>query len=205
MTEDNEDSSGGVTRPIRTIPRDADPDGIPKAVAARIGDRDLWIANVGAIRSNHLAAMDLYPEYVVSVNQSATWATTDHHPLKDGHINNPQKFATAVEATRENIKADGTVIVNCSAGISRSSTVIATAIAAADDISFTAAVEEIKQTRQQANPHPKLQLNAYAYLGTVEDREAARQQLADLAASRKIRHQDEDVVEKLPSFTQKEG
>ena len=204
MTEDNEDSSGGVTRPIRTIPRDADPDGIPKAVAARIGDRDLWIANIGAIRSNHLSAMDLYPEYVVSVNQSTTWATTDHHPLKDGHINDPQKFATAVEATRDNIKADGTVIVNCSAGISRSSTVITTAIAAEDDISFTAAVKEIKQTRQQANPHPKLQLNAYTYLGTVEDRAVARQQLADLADSRKIKHQDENIVEKLLSFAQTE-
>ena len=154
MTTDNDPPTENTDRAVRTIPYDVAPEKFPTALAARIGDRNLWIANGGAIESNHLSAMNLDPEYVVTVNQNATWATTDHHPLKDGFINDQEEFADAVATTRDSIRADGTVIVNCSAGISRSTTVIATAIAAEDDLSFEAAVDEIKDTRPRAQPHP---------------------------------------------------
>ena len=199
MTTDSEDPTEQPDSPVRTIPHDADPDTFPQALAARIGDRDLWIANGGAIESNHLAAMDLDPEYVVSVNQTETWATTDHHPLKDGYVNDQQKFSAAVETTRERIRDDGSVIVNCSAGISRSSTVIATAIAAEDEVSFEDVVEEIRATRPRARPHPKLQLNAYAYLVNVENRSEAREQLKELTKSDQLRNQADDIIEKLLS------
>jgi len=197
MAKDSSDSSSPQNTSVRTIPRDTDPANFPKALAARVGDRDLWIANIGAIRSNHLAAMDLDPAFVVTVNDTATWATTDHHPLKDGHINAQDKFSAAVEATRRNIRAEGTVVVNCSAGISRSATVIATAIAAEETISLEAAIEAIQATRPRANPHPKLQLNAYAYLAVAADRPAAREKLDELAGSSAIRVDKETILEEL--------
>jgi len=198
MTTDD-DSTAETTQLVRTVPQDADPEKFPQALAARIGNRNLWIANGGAIESNHLSAMDLDPEHVVSVNKNATWATTDHHPLKDGFINDQEEFSAAVETTREHIRADGTVIVNCAAGISRSSTVIATALAAEENRSFAAVVEEIKETRRRARPHPKLKLNAYAYLVNVENRTEARRQLTGLADSTHLRTQDGDIIEELLS------
>jgi predicted protein tyrosine phosphatase len=198
MTIDD-DSTGDTTRRVRTVPRDVDPEKFPQALAARIGDRKLWIANSGAVESNHLSAMDLDPEYVVSVNKNETWATTDHHPLKDGFVNDQAEFSAAVETTREHIRADGTVIVNCAAGISRSSTVIATALAAEEERSFAAAVEEINETRPRARPHPKLKLNAFAYLVNVENRTEARRQLQSLADSTPLRSRDGDITEELLS------
>jgi hypothetical protein len=84
MTTDD-DSTGDTTQRVRTVPRDVDPEKFPQALAAKIGDRKLWIANGGAIESNHLSAMDLDPEYVVSVNKNETWATTDHYPLNSSN------------------------------------------------------------------------------------------------------------------------
>jgi len=130
MTKNSGNSASGANRAVQTVPKNPDPDLSPKAIAARIGDRDLWIGNVGAIKSRHLAEMELNPEYVVSVNQTATEVTTDHHPLKDGYVNDQQQFRNAVAATRNSIRNEGTVLVNCSVGVSRSATVIATAIAA---------------------------------------------------------------------------
>lgn len=199
MPVDDQTMLGGPDRPVRTVPPDADPAKFPTALAARIGDRDLWIANGGGIEPDHLAAMALDPDHVVSLNRTATGATTDHHPLKDGYVNDQQEFTAAVETTRKHIQDEGIVIVNCAAGISRSSTVLATAIAAEDDISFETAVEEIKKTRPRARPHPKLQLNAYAYLINVENRTAARNQLSDIVDKLHIRNQDGDIIEDLLS------
>lgn len=195
MPADDEDVDPNSS--VRTVPPDADPAKFPQALAAPIGDRDLWIANGGGIEPDNLASMALNPDYVVSLNRTATGATTDHHPLKDGYVNDQQEFKAAVETTREHIRNDGTVIVNCAAGISRSSTVLATAIAAEDDCSFEAAVEEIKETRPRARPHAKLQFNAFAYLINVESRTEARDLLKELAGSAHRRGDDSDIIDDL--------
>jgi atypical dual specificity phosphatase len=197
MTENNEGSTERTDRPVRTVPRDADPDKFPRALAAQVGNRKLWIANEGAIDPDNLSTMGLSIEHVISVNHTATRATTDHHPLKDGYVNDQQDFTEAVETTREKIRNGGSVIVNCAAGISRSSTVIATAIAAEDGVSFEDAVEEIKDTRPRAQPHPKLQLNAYAYLVAAENRTETRDQLAELAADGHLQGDDSNIINDL--------
>lgn len=199
MTKNSGNSASGANRAVQTVPKNPDPDLSPKAIAARIGDRDLWIGNVGAIKSRHLAEMELNPEYVVSVNQTATEVTTDHHPLKDGYVNDQQQFTNAVAATRNSIRNEGTVLVNCSVGVSRSATVIATAIAAEDGLSFTAAVAEIRENRPRAQPHPKLQFNAYAYLVTVENQVDARQMFEELVESTHIRSQNFEAIKELVS------
>jgi len=197
MPADDEPVDSDSNSSVRTVPQDADPAKFPTALAARIGDRDLWIANGGAIEPDHLAAMQLDPEYVVSLNRTATEATTDHFPLKDGYVNDQQKFSAAVETTREHIRAGGAVIVNCAAGISRSSTVLATALAAEDNISFDTAVDEITNTRPRARPHPKLKLNAYAYLVNVDNRTEAHEQLSELGDSPHHRGDDSNIIDDL--------
>ena len=191
------DSATETGQAVQTVPENPDPDLAPKAIAVRVGDRDLWIGNVGAIKPRLLAKMDIEPEFVVSVNGTATAVTTDHYPLKDERINNPKKFSNAVSATRDRIRTEGTVLVNCSVGVSRSATVIATAIAAEEELSFDAAVAEVRKHRQRAQPHPKLQLNAYAYLLAEENRIAARQQLTDLVDSLHIQSQSGKAIEAL--------
>lgn len=191
------DSGSEILKAVQTVPENPDPDLSPKAIAVRVGDRDLWIGNVGAIKPRLLAEMDLDPEYVVSVNGTATAATTEHYPLQDQHVNDLEQFSNAVATTRNRIRSDGTVLVNCSVGVSRSTTVIATAIAAGDELSFDASVAEIREHRPRAQPHPKLQCNAYAYLVAEENRSDARQQLAELVDSTHIRSQHHNAIETL--------
>jgi len=195
LTESNTDS-------IRTVPLDdfSTPT-FPEAFAAQVGERDLWIANIGGIKPDNLSKLNLSPKFVVSVSRTATEATTDHHPLKDAYVNGQQKFTEAVETARQRIQQDGTVIVNCAAGISRSTTVMATAVAAEEEQSFEAVVEEIRQIWPRADPHPKLQLNAQAYLATVTGHSEAQQRLEELADSAYPGEEDKELVEDLLSQT----
>jgi atypical dual specificity phosphatase len=199
MTTDEVGSPETNSGPVRTVPSDADPDQFPRALVARIGERDIWIANSGGVEVDHLAAMELDPAYVVSVNHTATEATTDHHPLKDGYVNDQGEVRAAVEATRQRLRQSGSVIVNCAAGISRSTTVSATAIAAEEEVGFDAVVQEIKKTRPRARPHPKLQLNALAYLANTENRSDAREKFKQLASETPVRRTDDCSVEELLS------
>ena len=202
MTSDNHHFSSEQTDDVRTIPENINPGGqFPRAVAAQVGGHDLWIANIGAVKPDNLTTLNLSPEFVVSVSRTATEATTDHHPLKDAYVNGQQKFIEAVETVRQRIQQDGTVIVNCAAGISRSTTVIATAVAAEEEESFEGVVEEIRQTRPRADPHPKLQLNAQAYLATVTGHSEAQQRLEELADSVYLGQDDKKLVEDLLSET----
>jgi len=193
------DSGSETGQAVQTVPENPDPSLPPKAIAARVGDRNLWIGNVGAIKPRLLAELDLDPEYVITVNGTATAVTTDHHPLKDEHVNDHQQFSNAVAATRNRIRTEGTVLVNCSVGVSRSATVIATAVAAEEGLSFDAAVAEIRERRPRARPHPKLKLNAYAYLLTEENRAQARHQIEELVDNIHIRSHNGKAIQSLVS------
>jgi atypical dual specificity phosphatase len=141
MSRDSEEAFGDPTGSIRKVLQDANPQIFPKALAARIGELDIWIADRGGVEPANLAAMDLDPKFVISVNQQATEATTDHHPLKEGYMNDQQEFKQAVETTGNRLQQSGLVIVNCAAGISRSTAVSATAIAANEGYSFDTVVK----------------------------------------------------------------
>jgi len=199
MAKNTENSKQAEDRAVQTVPKNPDPDLPPKALAARVGNRDLWIGNIGAIKPRLLSELELNPEYIVTLNKTATTATTDHYPLIDEQVNDHQQFSAAVRTTRAHIRNEGTVLVNCSVGVSRSATVIATAIAAEDELSFDTAVAEIRGHRPRANPHPKLQLNAYAYLLTEENRVDARPQIEALVDSMHLRSENGKVVQELVS------
>ena len=199
MAKNTESSTQAEDRAVQTVPKNPDPGLPPKAIAARVGDRDLWIGNVGAIKPRLLSELELDPEYVVTVNGTATAATTDHYPLKDQQVNDHQQFSAAVGTTRARIRNEGTVLVNCSVGVSRSATVIATAIAAEDGLLFDAVVAEIRNHRPRANPHPKLRLNAYGYLVTEENRADARHQFEALVDSMHLRSENGKLIQELVS------
>lgn len=184
--------------PVRTIPpNESQYAGYSAAFAARIGDRDLWIANSGGVKPDSLKKLNLDPEHVISLNRTPTGATTDYHPLRDAYLNDQREFVEAVKTARKRYRQSGQTIINCAAGISRSATVIATTIAAEEELSFDAAVSEIKETRPKADPHPKLRLSALSYLANVTDSTDHREQLENLASQVYAGREDEETVDEL--------
>jgi len=85
----------------------------------------------------------------------------EHYPLVDGD-NDPEDFAEAVQIVRDILQSDKTVLVHCQAGASRSVTVLATAIAAENDIRFQDALYKCQMTG--VYPAPELLDLAKAYL-----------------------------------------
>lgn len=163
---------------VHTIPPEMDPETEhPFALAVRIGTRDLWIGNQWATESEYFDQMDLEVAHIIALNLRPGDATTDHQELRDGRINDPDAFATAVNIVREKYQAKGQILVSCAAGISRSATVAATVLSAEEKLPFEAAVTEIQKHRKRAEPHPKLQVNALYYLFHKTNRDDVKQQL----------------------------
>jgi hypothetical protein len=105
--------------------------------------------------------------HVVSMNKQPYSLTTDHHPLNDGPGNSDSEFDAAVEAARRAYRAEeGPVLINCAAGISRSTTVMAATVAAENPslYTFASAVEHIRDQRPHACPAKALQRHAHRYL-----------------------------------------
>lgn len=94
--------------------------------------------------------------------------TTSYVPLYDGPRTDYEDFAEAVDTLLELIEKDGDVLVHCQAGVSRSATVLITALAEIDGIGFDEAYPIVKNARPQIAPHTALRELAYDYLG--EDR-----------------------------------
>lgn len=184
-------------RDIRTVPPDLEPHEFPDAATVQIADYELWIANRDAINPDNLDTMGLDPEHVVTVNERPSPATTDHHPLSDGFVNDHDDFCDAVDTARERIAQDGTTIVNCAAGVSRSTTVMATALAAEYSLLLPEAITTIRKYRTNAHPHPKLQINAYGYLGSRENYPDALDYIEAICDSVRLRGSDGVHVEKI--------
>lgn len=62
------ESQSGQSGAVRTVPPEADAGKIGTDVAAQIGNRELWIANGGAIDPSCLTQLNIDPEWVVSVS-----------------------------------------------------------------------------------------------------------------------------------------
>ncbi|UVE50952.1 dual specificity protein phosphatase family protein [Haloferax larsenii] len=136
----------------------------PHPVVCRIGDEDLFLGNKHAADPE---AHDHAFDFVVSATEDAYPATTHHRPLVDGPGNDWQDFESAVETVRRLRGEAGSVLVHCTAGISRSSMLLATALAAESDTRFSDALARVQEARPHAIPHPALHELAVTYLAAT--------------------------------------
>ncbi|MFB6177898.1 MAG: dual specificity protein phosphatase family protein [Halobaculum sp.] len=150
----------------------------PRAVVERIGDRDLFVGNFRAATAGRDSAAaephrdsaaephrpDRTFDAVLSVGSESYHATTHHHPLVDGPETDWREFAAAVETARDLHRADGSLLIHCKAGISRSVAVLATTLAVEEGRSFHDALSLVQEARPHAIPHPALHLLGVIYV-----------------------------------------
>lgn len=129
-------------------------------VVRRVGDRALFLGNLHA---GDTAIGERF-DHVVSLTADPQPATTYHRPLVDGYDVEWARFADAVDTTRRLHGTDGSVLVHCKAGVSRSSAVLASTLAAAEGRRFRDALSEVQAARPIAMPHPGLHEQAVCYL-----------------------------------------
>ncbi|WP_255149741.1 dual specificity protein phosphatase family protein [Halorarius halobius] len=128
-------------------------------VVRRVSD-GLFLGNV------HAASPDEHDrsfEYVLSATADPQPLTTHHRPLVDGDDVTWSRFEAAAETARD-LYGDGSLLVHCEAGVSRSSTLVATALAAEDGIPLRGGIEAVQAARPMAQPHPALHEMAVVYL-----------------------------------------
>ncbi|WP_423744906.1 dual specificity protein phosphatase (plasmid) [Haladaptatus sp. SPP-AMP-3] len=130
-------------------------------VVRRIGARELFIGNESAARPDR---HDRTFEYVLSASTEKHPLTTHHHPLIDGAGNEWRAFEAAVDTARRLFRRDGSLLVHCTAGVSRSSTLIAATLAAEEDREFHDALAIVQDVRPHAMPNPALHELAVTYL-----------------------------------------
>lgn len=136
-------------------------------VIRRIGDRDLFLGNTHAADdSRHDREFD----HVVSATAEPRPLTTHHRPLTDGPGNDWNAFEEAVDTTRALYTSAGSLLVHCKAGISRSSTLLATTLAIEEDQRFDDALDIVQEARPFATPHPALHELAVTYLAATTPR-----------------------------------
>jgi protein-tyrosine phosphatase len=134
-------------------------------VVRRVGDRALCIGNRAATESERVAERFAH---VLSVNAEPGLATTHHRPLVDSEDATWERFAAAVDAARALHDREGALLVNCRAGVSRSTAVLAAALAAAEDRAFVDALHAVQDARPHAVPHPRLHDLGVAYVAAHE-------------------------------------
>ncbi|WP_255196072.1 dual specificity protein phosphatase family protein [Halorarius litoreus] len=133
----------------------------PEPVIRRVGDRDLWVGNVHAADGER---HDCRFDYVVSATREPQPLTTHHCPLVDGTDADWSQFARGVDTTRELYRREGSLLVHCTAGVSRSAALAATVLAAEADRPLRTALDAVQRTRPVAMPHPTLHRLAVEYL-----------------------------------------
>ena len=132
-----------------------------RPVIRRIGDRDLFLGNaLAADPGEHDCAFD----HVLSATREEHPLTTHHRPLHDGPGNDWPAFEAAVDTARALHRREGSVLIHCRAGISRSATLVATALAAAEGRRLRGALGVVQEARPHAVPHPALHEAAVVYL-----------------------------------------
>ena len=132
-----------------------------RPVIRQIGDRDLYLGNVHAADPER---HDRDFAFVLSATAERQPATTHHHPLRDGPGNDWGSFAAAVDTSRTLQERQGALLVHCKAGVSRSTTLLATSLAAETGTTFRRALETVREARPVATPHPRLRELAVYYL-----------------------------------------
>jgi atypical dual specificity phosphatase len=130
-------------------------------VCEQVGQRPLYL---GSARAASEGVVDHEFAHVISVSSYSQPRTTKFVPLVDGSGVEYEKFKRAVEAARAGYQQKAPTLVHCEVGISRSTAVLATVIAAEDKMTFEEALEEIRLYRPRASPQRPLRECAKHYL-----------------------------------------
>ena len=130
-------------------------------VIRRIDERGLFLGNrLAADPGKHGREFD----FVLTLTSDSQPLTTHHRPLVDGPGNDWSAFESAADTARRLFRRDGSLLVHCTAGISRSSTILATTLAVEERTTFTKGFETVLDARPQAVSHPALHELAAIYL-----------------------------------------
>lgn len=116
---------------------------------------------------NHGEGIDV----VISVARNYTENTDYHKPLKDSNSIDSQNFKGAVELVRTKMKGEGSVLVHCIVGSSRSPSVLAAAIASERGEGFRDVLGEIEEVRGCVNPIPEVAECGEEYVETLHGTE----------------------------------
>lgn len=130
-------------------------------VIRRLGERDLYIGNARAADADRTGCSF---DYVLSTTSDRRPLTTHHHPLVDGDEAEWRAFEAAADAARRLVRRDGSLLVHCKAGVSRSSALLATALAAEERVPLRDSLATVQRYRPVAMPHPSLHELAVIYL-----------------------------------------
>lgn len=106
-------------------------------------------------------------DWMINLSGRFTGEADVYYPLKDGAMEDQQRFDGAVENVVRELEEGKVVCVNCAAGVSRSVSVAAAALADYEDSNWVAAFQKIKENRPAANPHPAMRSHARKYLGEI--------------------------------------
>lgn len=147
---------GVFVRPMGTVP--------DHPIVRQVGERALYLGNRHAADPDR---HDLSFEHVLSVTADPFPLTTHHRQLVDSEEASFERFRAAVETARRLHDREGSLLVHCKAGISRSSTVIATTLAAEEKRTLAEAFDAVHAARPIATPHPRLHELAVVYLAAV--------------------------------------
>jgi len=129
-------------------------------IVRRIDDRDLFLGNVHAADpSRHDRSFD----HVLSATREPQPLTTHHRPLVDGPEADWTNFEAAADAARR-LVGDGSLLIHCSHGVSRSATLAAVALAVTEQQPLRDALSTVQSARPPAQPHPALHELAVVYL-----------------------------------------
>lgn len=163
MTVMDSDSKNGWDEPTRGSRSLVRPFGYVenRPIIRRIGARNLYLGNKFAAVPDH---HDRTFEFVLSLTEQRYPLTTHHRPLIDGTGNEWNVFAETVDTARSLYRQDGSVLIHCTAGISRSSTVLATMLAVVEGIDLRDALTVVQDARPHAVPNPALHELAVIYL-----------------------------------------
>jgi atypical dual specificity phosphatase len=167
-------------------------------VCRQLGSRPLYLGDRRAANPDLYEAEPVAFTGVLTLSRRPEPLTTHHHPLDDGANNRPGEFDDAVDTARALVRQDGPVLVHCAAGISRSSTVLATTLAVEEGTTFEEALTVVQRHRERACPHPALREQARRY---IEGADPA----ADPTATDPGRHRDRDIEQRVGDAPDPEG
>ena len=167
-------------------------------VCRRLGSRALYIGDRRAADPDLYGSEPVDFAGVLTLSRRVEPLTTHHHPLDDGANNRPDEFDAAVDTARALHRTEGPVLVHCAAGISRSSTVLATTLAVEEGRSFAEGLTVVQRHRERACPHPALREAARRYVDAAGP-------AAEPVATDPGRHRERDIDQRIGEVPEETG